>query len=281
MPFADRHVTVDGRQVAYVDVGPRGGMPTVLLHGGGFDHAELSWRLTVAALKPRLRMIAPDLPGYGDSAPLPGPNGIPQLGAWLVAFLDAVGVAQANVCGLSMGGGMALWLALENPGRVARLVPVGAYGIMERAPLHPLAWAVSRMPLRRLGYLAVGHSRLVARLGLGATYARGRRVTDETVDELMAVARDQAERQSFARFLGAELSSAALATSLLPRLGEIAAPTLFIHGSGDRLVPLRHARRAAALVPGAVLEVMDTGHWPMRELPETFNPILGRFLEGG
>ncbi len=153
MDFADRFVAVDGRRVAYVDEGPRGGVPLLLLHGGGFDHAEMTWAPTVAALRGRLRMVVPDLPGYGSSAAPERPQDLAALGRWTAAFLDAVGIAEADVAGVSMGGGMALWLGIHRPERVRRLVPVSAYGILGRLPFHrwraflpgpaPLRWSTA------------------------------------------------------------------------------------------------------------------------------------------
>ena len=175
------------------------------------------------------------------------------------------------------GGGMALWLTLEHPARVRRLVPVSAYGLMQRMPLHGLTAPLVRAGVLRLLY-AGASTRGLARLGLGSSYGDRQRVTDVAVDELMAVARDQRQRRSFDGFLAAELTPTGLRSDLTPRLGEISQPTLLIHGSADRLVPVRHARRAAALIPDARLLVLDTGHWPMRERPDLFNPVLARFL---
>ncbi len=279
MPFADSFATVEGRRVGYVDEGPRdAAMPVVLLHGGGFDHAELTWRLTVRDLRHRFRLVVPDLPGYGESQGFGGPHDLPRLGRWLVAFMDRIGLDRADVAGVSMGGGMALWLALEHPDRVRRVVPVGAYGLMARVPMHPLAVAAARAGGLRLAYAIAGRSRLVARIGLAAAYHDPSQVTARTVDELMAVARDQAGRRSFDGFLAAEMTPGGLRSDLRSRLPGIAAPVLLVHGTADRIVPIRHARAAARAIQGARLLELPTGHWPMRERPATFNPALAAFL---
>jgi len=277
MPFADRFATVQGRRTGYVDEGPRDGFPVLLLHGGGFDHAELTWRLTVRDLRHRLRMVVPDLPGYGESEGFDGPHSLADLGAWLVDFMDVVGIAQADVAGVSMGGGMALWVALEHPDRIRRVVPVGAYGLTDRLPFHAISARAARAGVLGLVYAAAKNSTL-ARIGLGASYGNRLRVTDTAVAELRAVARDQARRRTFDGFLAAELTPEGLRGDLTARLPGLQQPVLFIHGSADRVVPLRHARSAAALIPDARLEVMETGHWPMRERADLFNPMLLRFL---
>lgn len=278
--FADRRVRVEGRRVAYLDAGPAGGVPLVLLHGAGFDHAELSWRLTVEALCDERRVIVPDLPGYGRSASITTPQGLPRLGRWLAAFLDALGLGRVDLAGVSMGGGMALWLAIERPERVRRLVPVCAYGIMRRAPFHPLARAAARCGALGLVFHAAATSPTLARLGLAASYAHRAAVTETTVTELMAAARDPRARASFERFLAAEFDTAGLRTDLTSRLGGIEARTLVVTGASDRLVAPRHCRRAARLIPGGRLLELPTGHWPMRERPDLFVPALRDFLAG-
>ena len=277
MHAARRFVTVGGRRAAYLDEGPRGGTPLVLLHGGGFDHADLSWRLTVSDLGGRLRLIAPDMPGYGASAGFGRPHDLPHFGEWLLAFLDALGLDRVDLAGVSMGGGMALWLALEHPRRVRRLVPVCPYGIMDRAPMHPLVALVAQTGLG-LVYALASRNRALARLGLRANYATGAAVTERVVSDLMEVARDQRGRRSFDAFLASEIGRRGVKTDLRPGLPGIAAPTLLVTGTADRLVPSRHVRHAAALIPRARLLELPTGHWPMRERPELFNPALASFV---
>lgn len=278
MPFADRFLTLDGRRVGYVDEGPRGGVPLVLLHGGGFDHAELSWKLTIRDLRGQRRMVVPDLPGYGESEGFGRAHDLADLGRWLVGFLDALDLERVDIAGVSMGGGAALWMALEHGPRVRRLVPVGAYGLMARVPLHPLAVLLAGSGLSSLLYRAAGSSRFLARMGLAASYGVRCNVTEGAVSDLMAVARDQAGRRSFDAFLEGELGRAGLKSDLRPRLPRIAAPTLLVHGRHDRIVPPRYGRAAARAIPDARLLELPTGHWPMRERPDLFNPALLEFL---
>lgn len=278
MPYTDHLVTVEGRQVAYVDEGPRDAGPVVLLHGGGFDHAELTWRLTTRDLRDRFRLVVPDIPGYGRSPGFDGPHDLPRLGRWLVAFLDALGLDRVDISGVSMGGGMALWLALNHPDRVRRVVPVGAYGLMDRVPMHRLAHLVASSGLSNVIYGGAARSRLLARIGLGASYGARQRVTDRAVSELMAVARDQHNRRSFDAFLNAEMTAQGLKSNLTPQLPKLGQPTLLIHGSADRVVPVRHAREARKLIPQVRYIELPTGHWPMRERPDLFNAELAAFL---
>lgn len=273
MPFCDRRVVVDGRRVVYVDEGPRDARPVLLLHGGAFDHAELTWKRSVANLRDRHRLIVPDLPGYGGSEGFGAAHDLARLGRWTVAFLDAVGVARAVVAGVSMGGGMALWLALHHPGRVAAALPCGAYGLMPRAPLHGMAHAA----FRRVGLAplyAAATLRPLTRVGLVATYASARNLRRQAIDDVVAAARDQCRRRTFDGFLRAEMTPTGFRHDLTGRLDEITVPTTLVHGRADRIVPVIHARRAAPRLPRGHLVELPTGHWPMRERPDLFDPIL-------
>ncbi len=278
MGFVDRRVNVDGAAVAYVDAGPADGPPLLLLHGAGFDHAELTWRLTVAALSDRHRVVVPDLPGYGDSADLGRAPDLVAMAGWVPRFMDAIGVARADIAGVSMGGGMALWLAIHHPSRVRRLVPVCAYGLMPRAPHHALAHAAFRLGALAAAYRAATASPALARLGLRLNYRDPGRVTPRAVAELRAVAAEQGRRRSFDAFLAAEMDGEGLKTDLRADLGRIAAPTLLVAGAADRVVPPRHLRRACARIPDCAYLCLPTGHWPMRERPDLFNAALRRFL---
>ncbi|KKL13696.1 hypothetical protein LCGC14_2523190 [marine sediment metagenome] len=68
MPYTDHFLTLDNRRVGYVDEGPRDAPCVVLLHGGAFDHAELSWRLAVPVLRERFRVVAPLVAARGGDA---------------------------------------------------------------------------------------------------------------------------------------------------------------------------------------------------------------------
>lgn len=273
-----RQVEVWGRRVTFDDAGGSAAPPLVCLHGGGFDHAGLTWRPTAEFLSGSRRVVVPDLPGYGGSAALSEPPDIRRLGAWTAAFLDAAEIARADIAGLSMGGGMAIWLAIYRPERVRRLIAVCPYGVMARAPFHPLVFVAVRAGVLSLAYRAASTSGALARFGLALNYHDAGRVTEATVSALREVARDQSARRSFDAFLAAELRATGLKTDLRPELHRIGAPTLLVAGRKDRLVPARALRHAVERIAACRLLTLRTGHWPMRERPDLFDPALARFL---
>jgi pimeloyl-ACP methyl ester carboxylesterase len=112
------HVEVGGRRVRYLECGE--GAPILLVHGW-IGSAE-NFHKWVPALEGRRRMIMPDLPGFGETAPLEGPHSIAALGAFLDDFATAAGLELFDLGGLCLGATVALELARRDPQRVRQLV---------------------------------------------------------------------------------------------------------------------------------------------------------------
>ena len=255
----------------------RGGT-TLLLHGGGLDRASLSWRHLFPVLAEHYRVVAPDWPGYGDSTPFDRSYTIADLGRWLITLMDSLDIDRADLVGISMGGGAALWIACHHPDRVRRLVPVATYGVQDTAPMHFLSYCLAQLPVNTVSYAILRHSRWAVRRALDAIFADPHRVTEAIVDEVHAVLRDGALGEVFSGFQRGEIGPRRLRTVLTPELSTVSQPALFIHGKADSLVPLDAVRRAVALMPSADLAVLDAGHWPMREQPDAFNRLVTTFL---
>jgi len=88
------------------------------------------------ALSSSYRVIAPNRPGYAGTTAFNRPYRIKDIGQWLMTLLDHLEVEHASMVGVSMGGGVSLWSAVNHPERVEAIVPVGTYGIADRAPYH-------------------------------------------------------------------------------------------------------------------------------------------------
>ena len=265
-------------QATYLRSDLSGASPVLLLHGGGLDRASLSWRYLFPALAARRTVIAPDWPGYGGSTPFDRPYTIADLGRWLISLMDRLEVDRADMVGVSMGGGTALWTALNHPARVGRLVPVATYGVQRTAPYHAVSYVLAHLPLNAMSYAVLRRSRWALRRALQAIFADPRKVTDQIVNDVQDVLAEGAVGRVFTHFQRGETGPFRLRTVATPDLAKAVHPTLFVHGKADRLVPLRDVRRAAGLMPAGNLTIMDAGHWPMREQPAAFNAIVETFL---
>lgn len=280
MTLQEATLSLDGLELHYYVAGEPDAPALVLLHGGGTDSAMLSWKLVHPLVAQTHRVYLPDWPGYGGSPPLPGGSTHAALLSCLEALVDAWGFDRASLVGVSMGGGLALGFTLEHPERLDRLVLVDSYALQETAPAHKLSYLYIRLPfLVRLTWALTRASRALARQALKSIFFDPNLITPELVDEVFAAVRSPGVGQAFYSFQRSELHWGGLRTCYLDRLGELRLPTLLVHGNNDTLVPLKYARRAANLIPGARLHIIPScGHWPQREKPEEFNQALGEFL---
>ncbi len=272
-------VLVDGIESFYLEAGARSAPPVVLIHGLGATSA--SFLPTLWDLSADHRVIAVDLPGFGESDKPVRPLHAAFFARWLAGFLDAVGVDRAHLVGNSMGGRVAIETGLRSPDRVGKLgllAPSLAwmrYRIGARA-VRLLRPEIAAMPLPMLHRLAVGV--------LESLFAQPRRVSraalDAAADEFVRVFSTPRGRVAFfhaAREIYLERPRGD--DGFWDRLGHLAVPALFIFGDRDWLVPrafMKHVRRA---LPSATCETFhDCGHVPQFELPEQTHARLRRFF---
>ena len=275
-----RQGSVQGRKAVWVEAGAADAPPLLVLHGAGLDRGGCSWGPAIPGLADRFRVLAPDLPGHGGTAGLPEGRGLPGVARWTAAFLDMAGVARTAVTGVSMGGAVALLLALDHAPRVGGVIPVATYGIARRAPvLHPLFHALTRLPLTRMADPLIANSNLAAWTALRAIVHDPACITPAIVAELRDIAATTPAEDFFDSFFRSEVTPTGFRTALLPRLPGLACPALFVHGLHDGAVPVAAAREAARAANAALAE-LDAGHWPQFEDPEGYLAAALPFLDG-
>ena len=278
-PPLRREGRVRGRRAVWHEAGPPEAPTLLLLHGGGADSALISWRLTLGAFPDR-RVVAPDLPGYGATRRFRGRYTIGALASWIEDFTAETGVAPGAVAGVSMGGAAAIALALRAPDRVRALIPVAAFALGGPAPLRRTLYTLSRLPMTPLLYGAVSVSDRAACRAMRNVWADLDALPPDVLGAVKRAARVQLRTGSFLAFMRGETAWSGFRTDLSERLGDIGCPTLFVHGTGDGLIPARASERAASLVPGAEIALIEgAGHLPMREKPEAFHEALRGFLD--
>jgi pimeloyl-ACP methyl ester carboxylesterase len=265
-----KDATVLGRRLRYVDYGT--GAPLLLVHGLG--GCWQWWLENIPTLGRENRVIAVDLPGFGDSEPLPAPGAMESHVDTLVALLDALELGRVVLVGHSMGGLIALLFAQEHPDRLAGLVPVCAGGV-ELSPRR-LAMIVRGFLLFNAWFKRPAVSRAFARRPrlrrLLFTVATGepRSLSPELGAELIP------RLGSAPGFADAVVAAGSVESEVEP--ARITVPALLIWGARDPIVPARRARVLADAMPDAKLEVIDgVGHAPMFESRERFNAMLAEF----
>lgn len=276
-----KYIKMEGLNIHYLTAGE--GPPVLLLHGGGADSACLSWRLGMGPVSQSHRVLAPDLPGYGES----DKPKIKYTNEYYVEFLghlmDALGLEKASLVGISMGGGISLGFTLESPQRVDRLVLVDSYGLGKEIPWPVISYVLVWFPLlNEMVWMIEGWSRRMARWSLRNIVYNPQAVTDDLVDEVYQLMKMPAAGRAFRSWQRSEIGCRGLRTNFVDRLHEITVPTLILHGAEDRLVPVSWAQRAHTLIRGSELYVFaECGHWPPREKADEFNRAIPEFLAKG
>src|ERR671917_2626974 len=158
---------VDGLRVRCLAAGAGGMPPVLLLHGGGFDAADFSYRYAIEPLSRLRPVLAFDWPGYGGSD---SPNlqyDLAYYARFLERLMDSLEIRRVALVGTSMGGGAALSFALRSPDRVEKLVLVSSYGLGKDVPYGRLGYLLVHAPLAAdLVYEILRRSRRSLRLGL-------------------------------------------------------------------------------------------------------------------
>lgn len=270
--------------IRYILAGDEQGPPVVLLHGGGTDHALLSWRDAIPALvQAGYRVYAPDFPGYGDSPPGRKPAILETLIDYVEQLMDIWGFQRAALTGISMGGAVSIGYTLRHPERVSRLILIGPYGIQDKVPMHALSYFMVKIPgLMSAMWAMMRGSRWAARYSLTSILNNPEARTEAIVEEVYAAMQNPHSQKAFYQFQRDEMQWSGAKTNFTPRLPEISVPVLIVHGEKDAGVPVRYAERAAALLPNARLEVIpNAGHWTQRDYPEVFNRLMLEFLAEG
>jgi pimeloyl-ACP methyl ester carboxylesterase len=268
-----RSVATSGARLSILEAGT--GPPALALHGLGATKG--SFLPTVAALAPRFRVIAVDLPGFGDSdKPIGAAYDARFFAAAGIDLLDALALDRVHLIGNSLGGRIALEIALRHPGRVGRL-----------ALLAPsLAWRRDRpwLPLLRLTRPELGLVQLAPRPVVEAIVHRLIPGADEGwtaagVDEFLRAYLTPAGRAAFyAAARQIYLEEPHGEEGFWPRLRTLQADALFVWGRRDRLVPIAFARHVAEALPRARHLELDCGHVPQIERPKQTHAALAAFL---
>ena len=246
--------------VGYDEAGEGARTPIVFLHGVGSDRTV--WRPQLDHFAAERRAIAFDYPGYGNSDPAAEDTSRDDYAAAILSAMKALGVERAHVCGLSLGGVVAIAMAHADADACVSLILVDTFAA------HPDGQAIYERSLAASGDLRV--------------------LAEARVDVLIAQPADPEVRrevvETMARIDPAAYRIGAAAVWLADqreRVATIRAPVLVLCGSEDKVTPPALSRELARSIPGAQVELVEgAGHLGNLERPAEFNTLVGAFIRG-
>lgn len=244
-------VRVDGEEIFYADRGR--GAPVVFLHGAGGNHRN--WLKQVQGLEDS-RRIAVDLPGHGRSAGS-GRASIEEYAGFVLDLARALRLESFVAAGHSMGGAVALQLALDNASRLRGLVLADTGARLRVLP----------------GFLDGIRDAVASAIRMWAEWSFSGRASATLIQEAIRDFSDVDPRVFHRDLLACD------GFDVMDRLAEIGLPTLVICGAEDRLTPPKYAQYLTDHIPGAELVVIpDAGHMVMREAAEEVTQAIAGFL---
>jgi 4,5:9,10-diseco-3-hydroxy-5,9,17-trioxoandrosta-1(10),2-diene-4-oate hydrolase len=254
-----------------------GGLPLVMLHGGGPGASAWSnFGPSLPRFAPKFRTLLVDQPGFGgsDKPPVEG-NYYRHAADHVVALLDELGIGRVHLLGNSLGGGTAMRFALSHPDRVGRLVLMGPGGLSLN-----LFHADPTEGVQRLMDFGANPTREALRAFISTMVVNQDLVTDELVEERFADATapgaQEAMRDMGMSFWNPETAEDGMLWREAHRLRR---HTLLTWGREDRVNPIDGAFAALKLIPKAQLHVFpNCGHWAQVEAAADFHAVSRAFL---
>ena len=252
--------TARGR-IGYLEAGGGDATPIVFLHGVGSDKSV--WRPQLDHFGQSRRAVAIDYPGYGESDFVEGASR-DDFAASILAAMSALGIGRAHVCGLSLGGVVAIAMHAAAPQRCASLIIADSFAVHpDGQAIHDRSVAASHSMTMR----ALAEARTGVLLGSAATDA----LRAEVIETMAAI-------DPVAYRIGAE---AVWLADQRDRTAAIDVPALILVGEEDGITPPSLSEELHRLIPGSRLErIASAGHLANAEQPQAFNRAIESFLSG-
>jgi 3-oxoadipate enol-lactonase len=247
--------------LGYDVIGPDGA--PVLVLGPSLGTSRRMWRTPAAALSRHFRVVSYDLLGHGDSAVPAGPYSIGRIGGAVVDLLDDLGVAAAAYAGISLGGMVGMWLAINAPERVDRLALVCTSAYLPEGD-----WVTRAAQVRAHGTASIADA-VVARW-----FTESFRVASPgVVADFRAMVADCPDEGY------AACCDAIGGMDLRPSLTSITAPTLVIAAADDPATPPPHGETIAEAIPDASFTILhNAAHLANVERADDVTALISAFL---
>lgn len=254
-----RHVrTSSGLSIGYAEAGGGDRLPIVLLHGVGSDKSV--WQPQLKHFGRSRRAIAFDYPGYGDSDAAAEGTSRDDLAAAILSAMRELGVEKAHVCGLSLGGVVAIAMHALAAERCASLIIADSFAV------HPDGQGIYD---RSVAGSADLRAFAEARAGFLLAQPCDHAVRREVIDTMARI-------DPVAYRIGA---AAVWLANQRQRASAIEVPTLILCGDDDKPTPPALSEELQRIIPGSRLEIIEqAGHLTNLEQPDRFNALIEGFL---
>jgi len=240
-------IQVEGRRWHYYTSGGSDAPVLLLVHG--FRSSARFFRPSMLAFSDRWRVVAPDLPGHGDSEPWDPEDDVVEQWALLEGFLEALSLESMAVLGNSRGGAVAVQLAARSPQRVEALVLIAA----PTKPFKPGTLDIRKMVVN----VEVLTDDMLREMGRTMTASRGYETARKRAVDAGTLERD-----------------------LRPIMELVEVPTMIIWGSEDETIPVEMGLELLRGIPGSIMRLIGgAGHVPLLDKPLETQAIIREFLE--
>ena len=250
-----------GGSVGYLERVPEQpvGLPILFLHGVGSDKSV--WAPQLEHFGKRSHAIAADYPGYGESDLVLG-AGHDDYADAMVALLDALDIPRAHVCGLSLGGVVAIAMAARHPGRCGGLIIADSFALHhDGQAIHDRSLAAAR----QLGMRGLAEARVDALIAPGAPEG----LREEVIETMAKIDPDAYVHGARAVWLADQRS----------RVASITHRSLILCGEKDEITPPLLSIKLVESMPNAQLRIIaGAGHLANAERPDDFNRVVDEFL---
>jgi 3-oxoadipate enol-lactonase len=258
MKHMPRVITNNGYEIGYEETGTGEAAPIVFLHGVGSDKS--AWRPQLAHFGKSRRSVAFDYPGYGDSDPAPEGTTRDDYASAVISAMHELGIDRAHICGLSLGGVVAIAMHHADETRCASLILADTFAV------HPQGEAIYERAMTASENL---RAMAEARVDMLLAQPAAPRLRREVVETMAGI--DPA-----AYCIGAE---AVWLADQRERARQIRVPTLILVGDQDLITPPELSDELARLIPNARVQVIEeAGHISNLEKPTEFNQALELFI---
>jgi len=265
-------VEVDGVRTRYVTAG-EADETIIFIHG--FSSSLYSWRKCLEPISEKYRVYALDLKGFGYSDKPESEYTTDEYVDFVIAFMDALGIDKATLCGNSMGGGISWRTALKYPDRVDKLILVDSAGYPSVRSGLPFIMKLGRLPGMD-SFFSLFVTRGQIRSSLESAYYLDEQVTERTVDAYYYPMRTEGAMYAVLARIRAHESE-----EWHGRIPEVKAPTLIVWGEEDTWISVEDARKFHRDLAGSRLVIFpECGHLPQEEMPERFAVAVLDFMAG-